>query len=416
MTDLREVHAFASKWLSKFCKINVDYKELVDHMFADDCELLGFKMDSGNAFKEKYGHAVYDYLALNSVIDEIVDIPLLGSAIYSRWRYFNHWAYDAESILEPDNLRWFIVALSRLEFLSSIKFFEGSLKKIKIESNPCIRDICDKKELETTQRLTINDLGRVWFSAYIFKEGKNVKNRSENFTIDIDEARELLAVIEKAFLEGVHEYMICDVGTCHIELTNYEDEVFEYDIPMCYDISYNGIDVSSAIRHTLNMPDLYAFDGMAQFNVIDSIYISVKNSVDDENFFMPEDSVYYEEICIDRRNESITCTRSSFNGVKAEEKYIIPGGIQLFFDMLDGETLFKTFSGQREESEEHRIIPTYEIIINYPKKETYLIGGKFVKEDLPDDFPRIVEMIKNLISKCGINNSVVLNPDYYNVD
>lgn len=44
---------------------------------------------------------------------------LLGSAIYSRWRYFNHWAYTGEEILEPQNRNWFITALTRLEKLSA---------------------------------------------------------------------------------------------------------------------------------------------------------------------------------------------------------------------------------------------------------------------------------------------------------
>ena len=47
-------------------------------------------------------------------IENVNDISLLGSAIYSRWRYFNHWAYDAAEILSMPNKRWFIIALNRL--------------------------------------------------------------------------------------------------------------------------------------------------------------------------------------------------------------------------------------------------------------------------------------------------------------
>lgn len=61
---------------------------------GDDCAALGFKMDSGNAFSKKYGDAAYDYEELDEIIDNVNDISLLGSAIYSRWRYFNHWAED----------------------------------------------------------------------------------------------------------------------------------------------------------------------------------------------------------------------------------------------------------------------------------------------------------------------------------
>ena len=80
--------------------------------------LLDFKWIADILFSERYGKAESKYDELDKVIDEVNDIQLLGSAIYSRWRYFNHWAYDATSILEFENRSWFILALSRLAVLS----------------------------------------------------------------------------------------------------------------------------------------------------------------------------------------------------------------------------------------------------------------------------------------------------------
>ena len=137
MEYLKQVHDFATKWADKFRDQKINYIELVDHYMADDCEALGFQMDCGHAFSEKYGNAASKYDELNRVIDEITDISLLGSAIYSQWRYFNHWAYDAASILEFENRSWFILALSRLAVLSGENpfIFTGELKKIRIVSN-----------------------------------------------------------------------------------------------------------------------------------------------------------------------------------------------------------------------------------------------------------------------------------------
>ena len=90
MEYLKQVHDFATKWIDKFRDQKINYIELVDHYMADDCEALGFQMDCGHAFSEKYGNATSKYDELNRVIDEITDISLLGSAIYSQWRYFNH--------------------------------------------------------------------------------------------------------------------------------------------------------------------------------------------------------------------------------------------------------------------------------------------------------------------------------------
>lgn len=40
----------------------ISYIELVDHYLADDCQALGFQMDCGHAFSEKYGDAVSSIL------------------------------------------------------------------------------------------------------------------------------------------------------------------------------------------------------------------------------------------------------------------------------------------------------------------------------------------------------------------
>lgn len=114
----KQIYEFAVKWLDKFKDKNINYLELIEGDFPDDCNALGFQMDSGIAFKEKYGNVFFDCDALRRIIDDIDDIPLLGSAIYSLWRYYNHWAYSGAEILEEKNRTWFILALDRLKVLS----------------------------------------------------------------------------------------------------------------------------------------------------------------------------------------------------------------------------------------------------------------------------------------------------------
>lgn len=118
MASMKQIHDFAIKWRDKFLDTNINYIELVEPWMADDCAMLGFEMDCGHAFFEKYGQAVNNYEVLNSVIDDVTDVFLLGSAIYSQWRYFNHWAYTGAEILEPENRSWFILALNRMAELT----------------------------------------------------------------------------------------------------------------------------------------------------------------------------------------------------------------------------------------------------------------------------------------------------------
>ena len=115
---MRSIQSFATKWLNKFLDAKTNYIELVDHYMADDCRALGFTMDMGSSFKKKYKIEAGDTSSLYSVIDQVTAISVLGNAIYSRWRYFNHWAYEAKEIMEPQNREWFIIALLRLGELS----------------------------------------------------------------------------------------------------------------------------------------------------------------------------------------------------------------------------------------------------------------------------------------------------------
>ena len=119
--DFKEaVRWFAEKWIEKFRDPDISYLELVDHYMADDCRALGFEMDCAQAFSEKYEVAFHDLKALRDVIQEISDIPLLGSAVYSKWRYFNHWSYSAAEILQPENREWFTVVLEQMKILACI--------------------------------------------------------------------------------------------------------------------------------------------------------------------------------------------------------------------------------------------------------------------------------------------------------
>lgn len=90
MKQITDYHSFAQMWLDKFKNPGINYLDLVDHFMADDCSSLGFEMDCGHAFGEKYGKAASSVKELKRIIDSVNEIMLPGSAIYSQWRYFNH--------------------------------------------------------------------------------------------------------------------------------------------------------------------------------------------------------------------------------------------------------------------------------------------------------------------------------------
>jgi len=114
----KAIHDFAIYWLEKYQNPNTTGQE-VEKDFGDQCRSLGFEMDGGRAMNEAYPNVypLSDPDALQSIINEITDISMLGSAIYSNWRFATHWAET--SLLEPEYRTWFICALSRLADLSA---------------------------------------------------------------------------------------------------------------------------------------------------------------------------------------------------------------------------------------------------------------------------------------------------------
>lgn len=117
-TSNKEINKFALKWLEIFENEKTNYLELVDGPMGDECHRLGFVMDCGESFSEKYGQASNDFAELEIIIDTVNDVNLLGNAVFSQWRYFNHWAYSGAEILEPKNRKWFVIALTRLAELT----------------------------------------------------------------------------------------------------------------------------------------------------------------------------------------------------------------------------------------------------------------------------------------------------------
>ena len=98
-----------------FSNNDTNYLKLMDDSsFAEDCCLFGWEMDCGEAFFNKYQCESFN--AALSYISQENTIALLGSLLFSHWRYFNHWAYSGSEILEYKG--WFVLVLERIKELT----------------------------------------------------------------------------------------------------------------------------------------------------------------------------------------------------------------------------------------------------------------------------------------------------------
>lgn len=423
MEYLKRVHDFAAKWVDKFRDQKINYIELVDHYMADDCEALGFPMDCGHAFSEKYGMAASKYDELDRIIDEVTDIGLLGSAIYSQWRYFNHWAYDAASILEPENRAWFILALSRLAILSGENpfIFTGELKKIRIVSNRLGYGPCPEPDEEVEQHITINSEGRVWFSAYVFRQhrdGHYEKSRTQNLKVGKETADKIMATFAAYFSNEYDEVFATDIGDWNMELTNTEGKTYKFRGSLCSDFEVQGIDLSDLLRDSLGMPDLYVFDGNNKPDVVNRIEIlyhritkiKPKNPLSEQAKYAVWD--YTESLSVDRASESIEHIQNIGTGCSVTRKYKVEGGVEGLLDDLDTDELFSHIEGNPLDVVDNPLeSKDYTIKVFTKKGEDRIIQGTYDKKGLPDDWADFVESVFDFITFYGWGE--IMNPSVY---
>ncbi len=118
---LKEIEIFADKYIAffenEFGRSKESYYRFFDdNVFPNACENLGFEMDCGHSFIEAYGSPAWNSIeGLQDKIADINDLALIGNALYSQWRYYNHWS--SPSYADNDTKQWFLMLFRRLKGL-----------------------------------------------------------------------------------------------------------------------------------------------------------------------------------------------------------------------------------------------------------------------------------------------------------
>lgn len=265
MASMQQVNDFAHKWLSLYRADNTT-EAMVTEGFADDCFALDFEMDTGKGFIAAFSEEAFLRAdALQTVINDVTNAYLLGSAIFSKWRGITHWWN--EDLLAEDNRKWFITALSHLADITSdtlipkvlVPCFRGTVQKIRIESDNVCFGPCPEPEDEVEQHLTINNKGRIWFSGYNFGHGKHEKVRSQSIAVDAQQTQRVLDKVGRYFM-SYNPCIVMDVGSWNMTITNTDGEEFKFFGALCSDFEVDGEDLSDSIRDLTGMQDLFVFD------------------------------------------------------------------------------------------------------------------------------------------------------------
>lgn len=121
--EVADVDVFVEKWSALLDEIDADeirakvYAFIESSRFEEDCRVLGFDMDTFESLKK---HCNYDSendpeKSFEELVDICSDYHVLGNAIFSQWRYYNHWAYDPRAEF---NTKEFRTAFKKLQELA----------------------------------------------------------------------------------------------------------------------------------------------------------------------------------------------------------------------------------------------------------------------------------------------------------
>jgi len=420
----KDVHAFAVKWFDKFRDTKTVCHEVEDPDFSDECFSLGFEMDCGKAFEAAYPGtgAFEDYRELDKIIAGIDDIRLLGSVIFSRWRHFTHKAGPGEHILAFENRSWFITALGRLESLTaddgiSSFIFKGSARKFLIISNNSCFGPCPSPADEIKQHLSVTADGSVFFSTYAYGDGtKHVRVRTKSFKIEAEKAAYILKIVGDHFSDEYDLAFATDVGDWEMTLTNTENVPYHFRGSLCSDCDEELDGISNMIRFTLNMPELFVFDGRANSDRIEKIVIDYHRITKIKPGVIPEGSTWEyatwdcsERISIDRKSETLEHVQNIGSGCQVSRKYHVEEGIRALLDNMAANTFFAHTEGNPYDVVINPLeTKDYKITVDYLYGEQKVLTGTFDKKGLPDDFADFAETVFDFMRFYGMGE--ILDP------
>lgn len=408
--DKRKIHDFAIKYHNLYSSPQTKDRD-VESTFAEECRALGFQMDCGESFQKEYHVVLNSAEELDKIIDDVSDPYLLGSAIFSEWRYITHWSMVGEDadLLSVEHRKWFIIAFARLATMTDEKeespfVFEGTFQKFKLISNNICYGPEPDPDDEVEQRLSVKADGGVWLTKYRYGEIDDRPRllKKEKIPADAETIKRILDTVGRNF-EDYDNVLATDVGVWDIELTNTVGKAVHISGSLCPD-SFHGL--SDYIREQFGRNDLFLFDeNPNRVERIEVFYdrhseIEMKKPVHPEMPYAIWD--YHEELKIDRAAETIEHYRKIFDECDVSNIYHIAEGVPSFLDDIDVDA----FSEVRGNSPDVYVDPhrstNYKILITTKNGGTREIDGTFDKNGLPKDWPEFAEDLYNFLSFYGI--------------
>lgn len=205
----------------------------------------------------------------------------------------------------------------------------------------------------------------------------------------------------------------------HMEITNMDEEIYKFRSSLCTDFEFDGVDLSELIRDSLEMDDLYVFNGNCKLDKVNRITVDYhrvtkikqKQPLYETSEYLTCD--YTERLVIDREKESIEYIQNIGTGCIVSRKYKVELGVEELLDDLDAENLFNNIVGNPSDViKTPNQIMNYKITIDFKKNPQRIIQGTYDKNGLPDDWAEFAKTVFSFIMFYGFGE--IFDSSVYN--
>lgn len=431
--DRKNVHTWAEQFLGAYRSSSpaMPISFYLNEAFGETCERLGLVMDSGEAFIRAYSsRAFFEAEALARRVNEIRNAALLGSAIFSKWRYLTRWC-EAPLEQEEEHERWFLLAFLRLAQLTAgpegRPCFHGRIKKFRIAVYAGGLHAWTAGE-KLGERLMVCEDGRVRRTEIFAKEacGEYRKKRT-TWTCRSRRGLNLLFAVltllarSDALAHGCG-VLLCDGGEWSLKLWSRSGETAKYSGSLWAGLG--AIDLSELVRRALGRPDLWAFEESGREWDLARVEMTYRPARDDcPPAFRRRACAGMETLVLDREEDRLAYR---LWGMKKDRRIVLQGGVAEFLSQWDEAALFAK-NGPTEPEDVPDAFPpvllmrkgaagqrpgTYILTVRYRGAPKAVWQGRFQQDELPEEWSEWADEVRTLFTPPA--GSRLLDPAWYN--
>lgn len=270
----------------------------------------------------------------------------------------------------------------------------------------------DSRGEAVEQKISIAADGTAVFEGWGYKKGiyglKRTLIEQEEKQIDTKIAQELIGTLASYFATVQMQEKTDEMPSWRLTIINDDGTNSEYYGFLGIHPRISRLDISAAIRQSVDMPDLWCFDGGLERQPVDKIKVNYERliAVDEEQVIKKS-----QEIIVDRDGGSVTNTQRLGDVGAATKTVIVPELVVDLLDRLSAQSLLLEKKSTDAKIVEKNQSRKYRIEITYHSGNVKLVSGSFDWDNLPTDWADFAHEIREILNTFGSGEALL--PQFY---